>query len=32
MRVWGADVEALERRAKRFAEMRAAAQLMRFVT
>jgi chaperone required for assembly of F1-ATPase len=32
MRVWGADVEALDRRAKRFAEMRAAAQLMRFVS
>jgi chaperone required for assembly of F1-ATPase len=32
MRVWGADVEALDRRAKRFAEMKAAAQLMGFVT
>jgi chaperone required for assembly of F1-ATPase len=32
MRVWGADVEALERRAKRFAEMEAAAQLLRLVS
>lgn len=32
MRIWGADVEALERRAQRFAEMKAAAQLMRFVS
>jgi chaperone required for assembly of F1-ATPase len=32
MRVWGADIEALDRRAKRFTEMRAAARLMGFVT
>jgi chaperone required for assembly of F1-ATPase len=32
MRVWGSDVEALERRAKRFTEMQAAAQLLHFVT
>jgi chaperone required for assembly of F1-ATPase len=32
MRAWGADVDALERRAKRFAEMQAAAQLLHFVT
>ena len=32
MRVWGADIEALDRRAKRFTEMRAAAQLMGFVS
>lgn len=32
MRVWGADVEALERRARRFEEMQAAARLMQFVT
>jgi chaperone required for assembly of F1-ATPase len=31
-RAWGADIEALERRAKRFAEMQAAAQLLHFVT
>ena len=29
MRVWGADVEALERRAQRYKEMQAAAQVMR---
>jgi chaperone required for assembly of F1-ATPase len=32
MRVWGADVEALERRARRFEEMLAAAKLLRFVS
>jgi chaperone required for assembly of F1-ATPase len=32
MRAWGADVEALARRAKRFVEMKAAAQVLRFVT
>jgi chaperone required for assembly of F1-ATPase len=32
MRVWGADVEALERRAKRFTEMEAAAKLLHFVS
>jgi chaperone required for assembly of F1-ATPase len=32
MRVWGADVEALERRAQRFKEMQVAARLMQFVT
>jgi chaperone required for assembly of F1-ATPase len=32
MRAWGADVEALERRAKRFVEMQTAAQLLHFVT
>jgi chaperone required for assembly of F1-ATPase len=32
MRVWGADVEALERRARRFKEMQAAAQLLHFVS
>jgi chaperone required for assembly of F1-ATPase len=32
MRAWGADVEALERRAKRFTEMQAAAKLLHFVT
>jgi chaperone required for assembly of F1-ATPase len=32
MRVWGADMEALERRAKRYKEMQAAARLLRFVT
>jgi chaperone required for assembly of F1-ATPase len=32
IRAWGADVEAIERRAKRFAEMQAAAQLLHFVT
>jgi chaperone required for assembly of F1-ATPase len=32
MRAWGADVEALERRGKRFTEMQAAAQLLHFVT
>jgi chaperone required for assembly of F1-ATPase len=31
-RVWGADVEALERRARRFKEMQAAAQFLRFVS
>ena len=32
MRAWGADVEALERRARRFIEMEAAAQLLHFVS
>jgi chaperone required for assembly of F1-ATPase len=32
MRAWGADVEALERRARRFKEMQAAAQLLHFVS
>jgi chaperone required for assembly of F1-ATPase len=32
MRVWGADMEALERRAKRHKEMQAAARLLYFVT
>jgi chaperone required for assembly of F1-ATPase len=32
MRAWGVDIEALERRAKRFAEMQAAARLLHFVT
>jgi chaperone required for assembly of F1-ATPase len=32
MRVWGSDVEALERRARRFTEMQAAARLLHFVT
>jgi chaperone required for assembly of F1-ATPase len=32
MRAWGADIEALERRAKRFTEMQAAAKLLHFVT
>jgi chaperone required for assembly of F1-ATPase len=32
MRAWGADVEALERRAKRFTDMQAAAKLLHFVT
>jgi chaperone required for assembly of F1-ATPase len=31
MRAWGADIEALERRTKRFAEMQAAAKLLHFV-
>jgi chaperone required for assembly of F1-ATPase len=31
MRVWGSDIEALERRARRFTEMHAAARLLRFV-
>ncbi len=31
MRVWGSDVEALERRARRYKEMQAAAQMMHFV-
>jgi chaperone required for assembly of F1-ATPase len=32
MRAWGVDVDALERRANRFIEMQAAAQLLHFVT
>jgi chaperone required for assembly of F1-ATPase len=32
MRVWGADLEALERRARRFEEMQAATKLLHFVT
>jgi chaperone required for assembly of F1-ATPase len=32
MHAWGADVDALERRANRFIEMQAAAQLLHFVT
>jgi chaperone required for assembly of F1-ATPase len=32
MRAWGADVDALERRANRFIEMQAAANLLHFVT
>jgi chaperone required for assembly of F1-ATPase len=32
MRVWGSDMEALERRAHRFKEMQAASQLMRLVS
>src|SRR6476620_451788 len=32
MRVWGSDVEALERRARRFTEMQAAVRLLHFVT
>jgi chaperone required for assembly of F1-ATPase len=32
MRAWGGDAEALERRAKRFAEMQAASRLLHFVS
>ena len=32
MRAWGADAEALERRARRFTEMQAATKLLHFVT
>jgi chaperone required for assembly of F1-ATPase len=32
MRAWGGDAEALERRAKRFAEMQAATRLLHFVS